>query len=61
MTKKLAQFGVLDVSGIVLSNGLSENKNLFAQTFEFETGEISGNFANCSLVKKSWKLEPVQV
>jgi hypothetical protein len=55
----LSQFGFHDDSGQTLSNRTSENRNLVAQTPEFDIGEISVNPPNDSFREQVWKLVPV--
>jgi hypothetical protein len=59
VAKKLAQFGVRNVNGQVLSNGAGKNRNLVAQRYKLDIGEISANPANCSVREPVWKLSPV--
>jgi hypothetical protein len=48
VTEEPAQLGVCNDNVHALSNGTSENRNLVAQTPEFDIGEISGNLPNGS-------------
>jgi hypothetical protein len=59
LTEELAQLGVRHDNGHALANGTSENRNLVAQTPEFEIGEISANPPNQSFREQVWKLVPV--
>jgi hypothetical protein len=61
VARKLAQFGVRNVNGQVLSNGAGKDRNLVAQGHELDIGEISNNSANCSVREPVWKLPPVEL
>jgi hypothetical protein len=59
VAKQLAQFGVCNVNGQVLSNGAGKNRNVVAQGHELDVSEISANPANCLVREPVWKLSPV--
>jgi hypothetical protein len=42
VAQKLAQFGVRDVSGQIVSNGSGKNRNVVAQGHKLDIGEILG-------------------
>jgi hypothetical protein len=56
MTEELTQLGIRDDNRHALSNDTSENRNLVAQTPEFDIGEISVNPPNDSFREQVWKL-----
>jgi hypothetical protein len=59
VARKLAQFGVRNVNGQILSNGACKNRNLVGQVHKLDIGEISANPANCPVREPVWKVPPV--
>jgi hypothetical protein len=49
VAKELAQFGIRNANGQVLSNGAGKNRNMVARGHELDMGEVSANPANCSV------------
>jgi hypothetical protein len=59
VTESLTQLGVRDDNEHDLSNDTSANRNLVAQTPEFDIGEISANLQNGFFREQVWKLVPM--